>query len=453
MRWMSDSLALGAGSRPTYERVPPAIRWWRRSQYGLPLYTLALWGRCLVPLVLWFSVGTLGRYGLLAAGSELSRGSLREWRPAGFMLISVVTVMLGMVVTVGMLHSLRGLLTETRARRDEGEADEPLFAGLGRAIIVFVGIYLAWGRQTADARALADADMERYADRYDAYAAALVGNAGKPPPEPVPPDAGTGLVLDLKIAIMVTVVAVIARFVFAALHDRGGGARLGFCVAFCELAYTFNAAVLVFTFAGRRSGWVEERVAVAWWNDHWAALEAAAPWWRTAMEWLGGVRPHLVEAVLVPLTWLMLVILVFGAGSRDARALAGGSPPERAEAAPQRALRPVRRGARLLFRWSGLDRWPAVLGALRLTLRGGAPLFTVMCLTYMLIRVGADHAERAAYYLIGTAHRQLQWEVYQVPVRFGRELVFGTLTLCLFAAAFDVAATRQRAKRSTSPGE
>lgn len=451
---MSESLALGAGS----PQASSAVRWWRRSPYGLPLYTLAIWGRRLVPLVLWFTLGELGRFGLLVAGSELSHGSFRQWRLAGVMLVFIVMVMLGMIVTVGMLHSLRGVLTETRARRSEGGEDEPLLTGLGRAIIVFVAIYLAWGWQTADAREFADADMERYADQYDTYTAALVnsalGTGQGTPAEPVRPDAGTNLLLDLKVAIVFTALAMVARYVLSALHERRGGAKLAFGVAFCELAYTFYGAVLVFTFAEDRSAWLGRRVATAWWNDHWAALEEAVPGWRTAMEWLAGMRPHIVEGLVVPLTWLTLAILVYGAYSEDGRALIRGTSLEQAAGAVERRThRLTRRGTRVLFVRAGLDRWPPVLNALRLTLRGGAPLFTVMCLCYMLLHVGADYAERGVYYLIGAAHRQLEWEVYQIPVHFGRDLLFTTLTLCLLAATFDVAATRQRAKRSVSRGE
>ncbi|MBB5625103.1 hypothetical protein [Sphaerisporangium krabiense] len=453
---MSDSLTLGAGSRPATVQASP--RWWRRSPYGLPMYAAELWLRRLVPLVLWFSAGELGRFGLLTAGSQLSHGSLREWRLAAVMVIFILMVMLFMVVTVGMLHSLRGALTETRVRRAGGEEPEPLLTGLGRAIIVFVAIYLAWGWQTADAREFSDADMERYAVQYDVYQAKLIMNAlagnGAKPAEPVRPDAGTNLVLDLKVALICTAVALVARYVLSALHERRGGRRLAFGVAFCELAYTFYAAAILVTFADERSAWVGRRAVTTWWNERWAALEETVPGWQGAMEWLGDARPHMVAALLVPLTWLTLAILVYGAYSEDARALIRGTAADRAaDALENRTHRMTRRGAGMLVTRAGLDRWPPVLHALRLTLRAGAPLFTVMCLCYVLLTVAADYAERGAYYLIGTAHRQLWWEAYQIPVHFARDLLFTTLTLCLFAATFDIAAARQRAKRSVSAGE
>ncbi|WP_248962512.1 hypothetical protein [Sphaerisporangium perillae] len=433
-------------------------RWWRRSPYGLPLHALALWSRCLVPLVLWFSAGELGRFGLLVAGSEFSHGSFREWRLAGVMLIFIVMVMLGMVVTVGMLHSVRGALTETGARRAEGRDPEPLLSGLGRAIIAFVAIYLAWGWQVTDWRRFANADMERYAVQYDRYFGALLEGAlasdATKAPKPVPPDAGTNLVLDVKVALVFTAVALALRFVLSAIHERRGGTRLAFGVAFCELAYTFYGLALVVTFVDQRSAWLGQRAVVTWWNDRWAALEQAVPGWQAAMDRLAEVRPHITGAVLEPLTWLTLAVLVYGAYSESGRALIKGTALEEAATRVERRThRLTRRGAGLFAVRTGLDRWPPVLHALRLTLRGGAPLFTVMCLCYMLLSVGMDYAERGVYYLIGTAHRQLEWELYQIPVHFGRDLLFTTLALCLFAATFDIAATRQRAKRSISRSE
>ncbi|WP_214413845.1 hypothetical protein [Sphaerisporangium fuscum] len=449
---MSESLALGAGSRPETAQASPPVRWWRSSPYALPLYALGLWGRRLVPLVLWFTAGKLGRFGLLVAGSEFSHGSFRQWRLAGVMFLFIVMVMLGMIVVVGMLHTLRGVLAETRARRDAGEEDESLLDRAGRALIAFVAVYLAWGFQTADWREFADADMERYAVQYDKYVAAQLDSAHPTPP--VKPDAGENLVLDVRIAVIFTAVALVVRYVLSALHARRGGSRLAFGVAFFELAYTFYGAVLVFAFAQGRSAWLEERVVTGWWNERWAALEKAVPGWQAAMEWLGEVRPHITEALVQPLVWLTLVILVYGAYSEDGRDVVRGTSLEQAaDAVRRRTHRLTRRGVGMFMARTGLDRWPPVLNALRLTLRGGAPLITVMCLCYTLLHVGMDYAERGVYYLIGTAHRQLDWQVYQIPVGFGRDLVFTTLTLCLFAATYDIAASRQRTKRSVSVGE
>jgi hypothetical protein len=151
------------------------------------------------------------------------------------------------------------------------------------------------------------------------------------------------------------------------------------------------------------------------------------------------------------LIWLTLTILVFGAYSEDARDVIRGTRLERAgELFEDRTHRLTRRGVGQLGVRLGWDKWPALLNALRFVVRGGAPLFAMACLCHVALAIGAGYLERGLYHLIGTAHRQLYWEVYQIPVRFVADLVFMTLLLCLMAATFDLSATRQRLNNSTS---
>ena len=83
-------------------------------------------------------------------------------------------------------------------------------------------------------------------------------------------------------------------------------------------------------------------------------------------------------------------------------------------------------------------------------MRGGAPLFAMACLCYTALRLALGYVERGLYYLIGTDHRQLYWEVYQIPVHFVVDLLYMTLLLCIMAATFDLSAMRQRLNSSTS---
>jgi hypothetical protein len=432
------------------------------SPYALPLHTLRLWGRCLLPLVIWYGVGQLARFGLLVAGSELSHGSWREWRLAGVMFLFVIMVMLAMVVTVGMLHSLRSALLEMRARGREGaEESEPFFTGLGRAIVVFAGVYVAWGWYVDDARQFADADMERYAEQYDKYfatqltnsLAGLDGKSASTLTKPVPPDAGTNLIMDFKIALIFMAIAFVLRYVAATAYDRRGGRGLALGVAFCELAFTFYGVAVVVQSTNSSTSWMGNRAVSHWWNDLWTGLAGRIPGWDGFWGLLDDVRPHFFDAIVHPLTMLTLTILVFGAYSDDARELIKGTRLEQAtEFVEDRTHTLTRRGLGKLIVRMGWDKWPPLLNALRLTVRGGAPLFAVMCLCYVLLSVGADYVERGAYYFIGTAHRQLEWELYQIPVRFGVGMLFTTLTLCLFAATFDLSATRQRLNSRVSSG-
>ncbi len=428
------------------------------SPYALPVHAVRLWVRCLLPLSIWCSVGELLRFGLVVAGSELSHGSGREWRLAGVMFLFTVMVMLTMIVTIGMLHSLRGALMETRARREEGdEEDEPFFGGIGRAIVAFAAVYLAWGWYVDDARRFADADMERYAEQYDEYQAALLNQVladvqGKAPPAaPVPPDAGTNLIMDVRTALIFMAAAFVLRYVVALLYARRGGRALALALAFCELAFAFYGLAVIAQTSGMSAEWLGERAFSHWWDDTWAGLETAIPGWEAFWGVVDEARPHVAGVVIQTLIWLTLTILVFGAYSEDARDLVRGTRLERAGAlVEERTHSLTRRGLGHLTVRLGWDKWPPLLNAVRFVVRGGAPLLAMACLCYVAIAIAAGYAERGAYHLIGTAHRQLDWEVYQIPVRFAVDLLSMTLLLCLMAAAFDLSATRQRLNSSTS---
>ncbi|MEV5413340.1 hypothetical protein AB0K60_31470 [Thermopolyspora sp. NPDC052614] len=455
---MSGSSGLAVSPREGSAAARTRPRAWMLSPYALPVRAVRLWVRCLLPLSIWFSVGQLLRFGLTVAGSELSHGSGREWRLAGVMFLLAVMVMLTMIVTIGMLHSLRGALVETRARREEGsEEDEPFFGGVERAIVAFATVYLAWEWYVDDARQFADADMERYAEQYDQYQAALLNRIladaeGKPPPPaPTPPEAGTNLIMDVRTALIFMAVTFVLRYVVALLYARKGGRALALTLAFCELAFTFYGLAVVLQTSSMSSGWLGERAFTHWWNDTWANLEAAIPGWETFWSTLDEIRPHVGAVVVQTLIWLALTVLVFGAYSEDARDLIRGTRLERAGTlVEQRTHALTRRSLGHLTVRLGWDKWPPVLNALRFIVRGGPSLFAMTCLGYVAIAIAAGYAERGAYYLIGTAHRQLDWEVYQIPVRFAVDLLSMTLLLCLMAAAFDLSATRQRLNSSAS---
>lgn len=429
---------------------------WLLSPYALPLHAVWLWVRCLLPLSIWFSVGELIRFGLVVAGSELSHGPGREWRLAGVMFLFVVMVMMTMVVTIGMLHSLRGALMEIRARREEGSDErEPFHGGLGRAIVAFATVYLAWNWFADDAREFSDADMERYAEQYDRYQAEMITNAlngDGGAKAPVPPDAGTNLIMDVRIALIFMVVTFILRYVVALLYDRrGGGPGLSFALAFCELAFTFYGLAVVVETSAMGTAWLGERTAMRWWDDMWATLEGAIPGWEAFWGLVDEVRPHVGGVVVDTLIWLTLTVLVFGAYSEDARDVIKGTRLEAASSfLEQRTHHLTRRGLNALTVRLGWDKWPPLLNAARFIMRGGAPLFAMACLCYTALRLGVGYAERGLYYLIGTEHRQLYWEVYQIPVDFVVELLYMTMLLCIMAATFDLSATRQRLNSSTS---
>lgn len=61
----------------------------------------------------------------------------------------------------------------------------------------------------------------------------------------------------------------------------------------------------------------------------------------------------------------------------------------------------------------------------------------------MAIRVVTDYADRGVRMLIGNED-PFVWVALAGPVAFVRDLLVLTLTVCLLAATFDIAATRSR---------
>jgi len=84
-----------------------------------------------------------------------------------------------------------------------------------------------------------------------------------------------------------------------------------------------------------------------------------------------------------------------------------------------------------------------VVNAFRITVKGGATLFGLVCLLYTGLHVGADYASRAIYTLIGS-DVPFMWLFVSHPVAFVLDLLVTALSFSVLAAAFDIAATRAR---------
>lgn len=408
------------------------------SVWWLPWHTVRLAGRCVLPLLIWFSFGELVRFGLLVGGTELSHGSFPQLRYALTMLVFIVMVMFGLIVTIGMFHSLRGELTEMRLRRVEN-GDEDFFGGLGRAIIPYVALYLAWGWHIDDVRAFITTDIERQSGDLGYLGAWTDLVTGEPQ------STATGLTgLVYSTALIIMGAAFLLRSLFLTWYDRRGNRVAALATAFCELTFFYyGAQVLV---AQRK--WTGDRVIVTWWNDAWAAVEANLPWWRTAAEFLGEIRPFLWDALVLPAAWLTVAILVYGAYAEDMRTAIRGTRLERRaeraeEALTRRTHALTRLGlSRFFGRWA---HWVALLNTVRLTVRGGAPLFGLFALCFAAIRLGEGYLWRGLVYLLDGDHPLLFWNVLFVPMRIVTDFLATALTVCLLAATFDLAATRGRA--------
>ncbi|MGN9841557.1 hypothetical protein ACTMTI_25860 [Nonomuraea sp. H19] len=404
------------------------------SPYSLPLHALRLAGKCALPLILWYAAGELVRFVLLYGASEVAYGEFRQVRLVAVMTLLTLIVMAAMTVTAGMLYTLRSALWEMRARAEEGVADEPFFRALDRVAPAFAVLYLAWGFHTEDARDVYQMDL--FHNFQDGLNAAFFGEESQ---------VGRGLVdLDWRVSIGAMAVMFGLKLLFANLVEKGKGSFSGFAAAFSEFAFVFYGLNASVAFADARSEWVEQRNVVAGTEKLFSEAEKNAPVWKAITSAFGDWWPLFIDAVAVPLAWLTVAMLVFGAYSDQARALLKGTRLEkgvdRLESShdlTQRSFDQVTGGFR--------DRWLPLANSLRMIFRGGAPLFGMMCLSYVTISVAVQYADRGLRTLIGTREEWV-WAYQGPPLSFLHEMVVTVLTMALLAATYDIAATRARLK-------
>ncbi|MET9341577.1 hypothetical protein [Nonomuraea sp. NPDC003804] len=429
---MSGSSGVAAPPRPA---PTPAQR--MPSPFSLPLHALRLAGRCALPLIMWFSVGEAARFGLLYLGTEISHGDYRQARLVATIAVMTLVVMLAMVTTAGMLYSLRGALWETAARGDEPER---FFAALDRIAPAFAAIYLTWNFVRRDALDFSGLDwLHNLDDNF--YDPILTATAEGKKAETT---AGTGLIdLDWRVSLGAMVVAMGLRWFFNRMVERGEGRSAGVASAMSEFALFFFGLNATLTLAALRSDWVGHRQVVAESGELWKQAKENVPGWEAFWGTVGEITPYLVDALIVPLTWLTLAILVFGAFSEDTRSAVRGI--RRLETGVDRLEQSHDMTQQSFNRVTGsfMERWVPLVNTFRLVIKGGAALFGLMCVLYVALRLGADYADRGVRTLIGS-ETPYWWLVISEPIEFVKDLLVTTLTMCLLAATFDIAATRAR---------
>ncbi|WP_433250947.1 hypothetical protein ACQPYK_05060 [Streptosporangium sp. CA-135522] len=407
------------------------------TAYSLPVHVFRILGACAVSLVLWFSAGRAVRSTLMWVGTEISHGDYQQARFVLTMLVFTLIVMNELVVMVGMLHAVRGALREIRARRADGEADESMFGALNRATLVFATIYMAWSFHREDARQFTTLDLLKHAD--DDLKGALAG---------VPVQGGNGLVgLDVRLSLGIAVVAYLLKSLFGWWHTNGKVKGSGLLTTFFELAFAFYSVNAMFTLTGARSDWLSSRnvtTTVSGWIEQ---IENAIPGWKEFWAWFGEIWPYIVDGLIVPLTWLTVASLVYGAFAEDTRAVVRGTRLD-AVADRMEQAHSLTRNTMTRATTGFQERWIPPANAFRLAARGGAALFGMFCLCYVALRVGADYADRGVRTLIGSEEPYL-WLITGPSLDFVRDLIVAMLTTCLLAATFDIAATRSRAAGET----
>jgi hypothetical protein len=417
------------------------------SVWSLPWHTLRLAGRCLLPLVMWYAAGQLVRFGLLVGGTEISHGSMRDLRLVLTMLVFIIMVMANLIVSVGMFHTLRGALSEIRARRADGEEDEGFVASLSRVLIPFVALYLSWGWDLDDLRAFLTTDIKRQSGEKGYLGAFVDVTTGHVT------DTARGLTsLSFSVTLSVMIAAFVARYFFTLWHERQGSRPAAIAVAFCELAFFYYGAQVV----ASRGTWLGSRNAMSWWNDLIGDLELRVPGWEAFWNAVGAIKPYAWDALVLPAAWLTVAILMYGAYAEDAGTVIKGTKLEAtaSQAGEAFATRTHSLTRRTLTRFFGRwGHWVPIAHTVRLAVRGGAPLFGMFVLCFVAIKIGEGYAGRGLEYLAGNDHPLLYWDVLFVPINFVVDLAVTVLTTCLLAATFDVAAGAERRRRAQALSE
>ncbi|NUP01945.1 MAG: hypothetical protein HOV96_20820 [Nonomuraea sp.] len=409
------------------------------SPYSLPLHALRLAGKCALPLILWFSAGELLRWGLLYAATELSHGSWWQARLVVTLVLVTLVILLSMTIVTGMFLSLRRVLWEGRARAADGQEDEKFWVSLNRVAPAFAVIYLAWELYLKDAGDFYQMDMFHNLD--DELYVPLLNNIANGTDDKV--TYGLGLVgLDWKVSLGAMVVTFGLRMLFGKMVEKGSGRYAGIAAAFAEFSFMFCGLNAIFTFTKLRGDWAEHRQVVGGATDAWKHAKENIPGWEAFWNWAGDVWPHVVDALAVPLTWLAVAVLIFGGTIDDARRALRGT---RLESGVDRLEKSHDVTQRATDRLIGgfVERWVPVANAFRITIRGGAILFGLMCLLYVGLHVGGDYLDRTVRTLIGS-DVPFMWLVVSWPVSFLKDLLVTCLSYCVLAAAFDIAATRAR---------
>ncbi|WP_203887033.1 hypothetical protein [Planotetraspora kaengkrachanensis] len=421
---------------PAQAAVAPKATW-TMSPYALPLHTLRIAANCALPLIIWFSAGRLVRWALLLLAATLSHGSWYQARLVVVLFLFTIVVMISLATTVGMLYVIRGALMETRARRTGDEAKEGLFGALNRTALVFSGIYMTWSFVDQDIRDFLNIDLFRQPDGI--LVDVMAGRESTV--------MGGLISLDFKVSLATALVAYLVKTFFGRRHEAGQGRFSGIMATFGEIAFVFYGLNAIWTLGGARSDWIGARAVVAGGEKLAADAQNAIPGWEA---FWSDIWPNVISGLALPLAWLTVGILVYGAYAEDTQTTIRGTPLETAAARLQDTHSLTRRAlSKLTAGWT--ERWIPLLNSLRLTVRGGAPLFGLFALCYVGLHIGGDYLARAGQYLVAS-DKPYFWFITDVPVFFVSELLVTTLTMCLVAATFDLAATRDRLRRSRVTG-
>lgn len=390
------------------------------SSLTLPWTTLKLATRFFVPLVLWFTIGQLLRYGIYYGA----------YRFIGNGVVPVVALSLGVLtqlaVTVAMLHSVRdGLDAIRRGEMDRQLApwaardEESIFDAMGRALLPFLIFYIAWGWLSNDAR-----DLTSFAEGRD-----FAESGGS-----IFAQKGLGILVALSHHMYIAAAATAGFFILKSCTQWWIVPRLArigpLLLAVFELNWTLFGIFTVDYYRGNAGDWIADRAI-------WADIGHL-------FSWTGGLWEPFKFAVLGALVWLVIAGVILGVDADEEAAVGTGRFGRRLAAVSgihkERSVREVL-SRELRDKW-----FPAVHG-FRMVRRAGWMAFGVFCVLFAGLDMGREYLRRGIYYLLGP--HDVAWWIVRLPtVNFTVDLVHDVLRICLLAAAFNLLVARVSARNA-----
>ncbi|OCG72720.1 hypothetical protein [Microbacterium sediminis] len=361
---------------------------------------------------------------LLALVGVISRHYLLQWAVHASLVSGVLGRLVMSLVVFAQLLTIVGALLVMRAREESSRPVTGLLIASAAVILPFLVIYEHYGFLYEDTLTMGLGVAYSVIDGEGDVTSRLAGNTTF--------DVLVTAAVAFSIARGLTVL--IRRLRPEQEHSR---AMLRLIVGYAEVVWIFLSATIIREGTlGFGEWWHSRRVGAAL-DQWWQALELHVPAFAAALDGLWAAVLALVAAAIigfvVPLAWLALGTLVYGAQARPLITAAG---------IKKRASRVI---GRVREDWieRALDlatdaerRFGGAIGAVILVLRAGWAPVLVFCLAFLV-------ADRAGWILAEIVRPLLAWQptavwiAWYTPIETIGEVLQRVLTLALVASAVD----------------
>lgn len=403
-----------------------------------------LLGRNWAALIFWYVVAHAAHDLLLIGAAWV--GQRQKLLGLSVLSLAVLCVLAG---TILMLYALRDSLPSLRpdsagpvpGTDKRGE----LVHAVAETILPFLVFYSAWGLFLEEAR---NYSIEGFNQAGLGTPSGFVLNFG---------DDWRALLVPLAVAVGTWVV----RAVCEHFHNRTGNRALGVATAVLEANWMLFTVAFVGTIIGQITGWLTGRVFWHVIGDQVTAvlhrLDAllsalALPQISAAWHWFAGYLPDLKDGLVLPILWLTITAVVYGEEvTSDGTLVADSHRLNRVAGRTWERLPGRARYFGELFSREWRDKYVPFVNGLKLVLRGGAVLYLLFCLIYVLLKAATDWAFIGVTQLVG-AHYWVWWWPRLPVLEFLRDGTYEVLRICLLAAAFDLALRRIVARGRTVSG-